>query len=55
MIKQEQRIYIAEYGKCGRAINTGLKSLQQVSNYLSRAVHRGHDRGSGQPVLIRLD
>jgi hypothetical protein len=37
MIRQEHGIYIASCDKCGRTINTGLKSMQQAANYLSRA------------------
>jgi hypothetical protein len=37
MITQEHGIYIASCDKCGRTINTGLKSMQQAATYLSRA------------------
>jgi hypothetical protein len=36
MIRQERGIYIASCDRCGETVNTGLRSMQQVSNYLSR-------------------
>lgn len=36
MIRQERGVYIASCDRCGETLNTGLRSMQQVSNYLSR-------------------
>jgi hypothetical protein len=37
MIRQERGLYSASCDGCGATINTGLRSMQQVANYLSRA------------------
>jgi hypothetical protein len=36
MIRQERGIYSAICDGCGATINTGLRSMQQVANFLSR-------------------
>jgi hypothetical protein len=36
MIILEGGVYIASCDLCGESINTGLRSMQQVANYLSR-------------------
>jgi hypothetical protein len=37
MIRQERGVFIASCDGCGETINTGLRSMHQAANYLSRA------------------
>ena len=37
MIRQERGIYSVSCDGCGTTINTGLRSMQQAANYISRA------------------